>query len=75
MMYCTVTEFECISYRILGIKFKFSGAKVCVIVGVNEGDEEMERFWKDLDRVLDSLSYDYIIYIMRDLNSWVYGEG
>ena len=54
----TVVNFECISSRILWIKFKFSRVKVCVVVGYdpNEVDgEERDRFWSDIDRILDSV--------------------
>ena len=37
-----VIDFGCVNTRILSIKFKFSGVKVCVVVGhnPNEGDGE-----------------------------------
>ena len=37
-----VVNYGCISFRILWIKFKFSGVKDCVVVGYgpNEGDGE-----------------------------------
>ena len=47
--HCAVVGFGSVSSRILWIKFKFSRAKVCVVVkyGHNEGDgEEKDRFWK-----------------------------
>ena len=46
----------CASSRILWIKFKFSRVKVCVVVrySPSEGEgEERERFWNDMDRILD----------------------
>ena len=41
-----------VSTRILWIKFKFSMAKVCVVVGYgsNEEGEERDRFWNNMDR-------------------------
>ena len=40
-----VVNFECVSSRILWIKFKFSRVKVCVVMGYgpNEGDEERDE--------------------------------
>ena len=51
-----VVDFVCVSSRILWIKFKFSWVKVSVVVGYgpSEGDgEERNRFWKNMDRILD----------------------
>ena len=53
---CAVVDFGCISSRIPRIKFNFSSVKVCVVVGYspNEGDdEERDRFWNNLDRLMD----------------------
>ena len=49
-------DFGCVSSRILWIKLKFLRVNDCVVVGYspNEGDgEERDRFWNNLDRVLD----------------------
>ena len=51
-----VVKYGCDSSRILWIKFKFSRVKVCVVVGYgpNEGDnEEREKLWNDMERILD----------------------
>ena len=47
--------------RILFIKFRFSKVKVCVVVGYgpNEDDEERDRFWNDMDRILDRVGKGY----------------
>ena len=53
-----VVNFGCVSSRILWTEFKFSRIKVCVVVGYdpNEGEgEERDRFWNDMDRILDSV--------------------
>ena len=63
-----------VSSRILYIKLKFLGVKVCVVVeyGRNEGDgEEMDRFLNDMDRTLDSVGNGYRLCILRDLNRWI----
>ena len=57
-LHSVVIDFECFSFRILWIKFKFLRVKVCVVVvvgyGFNEGNgEERGRFWDDLDRIVD----------------------
>ena len=64
-----VVDFWYISSRILCIKFKFSRVKVCVVVGYNpnEGDVE-ERFWNDMDRTLESVGNGYRLCILGDLN-------
>ena len=62
VLHSAVVDFECVSSRILWIKFKFSRVKVCVVVGYEstEGDgEERDRFWSDMDRSLG------------DLNGWI----
>ena len=61
-----VIDFGCVSSRILWIKFKFSRVKVCVVLeyGPNEGDgEERDRFWNDMDRILDSVGNGYSMCI------------
>ena len=66
-----MVKYECVSSRILWIKFKFSRVKVCVVMGYgpNEGDgEERDRFWIDMDRTLDSVGNGYRLSILRDLN-------
>ena len=48
-------DFGCVSSRIIWVK-------VCVVVGCGptEGDcEEKERFWNDLDRVVDRVGNGY----------------
>ena len=60
--YSAVIDFECVSFRIPWIKFKFSRAKVCVVVGYgpNEGDcKEREGFWNDFDRIGDRVGNEY----------------
>ena len=57
-----VIDFECISSRILWIKFKFSRVKVCVRVGYgpNEGvAEERESFWNNMDRTVHRVGNGY----------------
>ena len=65
-----VIDFGCVSYRIIGIKFKFSKVKVCVVVeyGSNEDDEERDRFWNGMDKILDRLGNGYRLCILGDLN-------
>ena len=56
VLHNAVVEFGCICCGILWIKFKFSRAKVCMVVGYspNEGDgERRDRFWNNMDRILD----------------------
>ena len=71
-----VIDFGCVSSRILWSKFKFSRVKVCVVVvvvgyGPNEGDgEEREKFWNDLDRIVDRIGNGYRLGILGDLNDW-----
>ena len=57
--------------RILWIKFKVSMVKFCVVVvyGPSEGDvEERDRFWNDMDRILDRVWNGYRLCILGDLN-------
>ena len=70
-------DFECVSSRILWVKFKFAKVKVYVVVGygLNEADgEERDRFWNNMDRTLDSVGNGYRLYIVGDLNGWI-GDG
>ena len=51
----------------------FSRVKVCVVVGYdpNEGDgEEGERFWNDMDRILDRVGNGYSVH-SGNLNRWI----
>ena len=61
-----VVKHGCISQRILLIKFKFSRVKVFVVVGYgsNEDDEERDRFWNDMDRILYRIENRYRLYIL-----------
>jgi exonuclease III len=56
----SMVGFECVSSRILMIKFKFERVKVCVVVtyGPSEGsgDVECNNFWNGLKGVLDKVS-------------------
>ena len=41
--------------------------------GQNEGDhEERERFWNDMDKVLDRVGNGYRLCILGDLNGWIF---
>ena len=38
----------------------------------NEGDcEERERFWNNMNRILDSVGNRYRLCILRDVNGWI----
>ena len=48
--------------------------KVCVAVGCDpsEGDgEKRDRFWNDMDRILDRVRNGYILCILGELNGWI----
>ena len=51
-----VVKYGCVGSRILWIKFKLR-VIVCVVVGYgpNVDGEEIDRFWNDMDRTLDSV--------------------
>ena len=71
LWHSAVIDYGYVSSRILCIKFKFSRVKVCVVVGYDpsEGDgEERDRFWKDMNRILDRVANGYRLYILGDLN-------
>ena len=56
------------------VKFRFSRANVCVVVGYSssEGDvEKRDRFWNDMDRILDRVGNGYRSCILGDLNGWI----
>ena len=62
-----VIDFGCVSSRILWIKYRFSRVKVCVVVvyGPNDGDsEERDKFWNDMDRILDRVWNGYRLCIL-----------
>ena len=74
MWHSAMIDFGCDSSRIFWIKFKFSIVKVFVVVGYvsNEGDgEERNRFWNEMDRVLDRVGNGYMLCILGDLNGWI----
>ena len=53
---------------------KFSRVKVCevVVYGLTEWDlEERDRFWNDLDRVVDRAGNGYRLGVLGNLNEWV----
>ena len=69
-----VIDFGCVSSRILWIKFKFSGVKVCVVVGYspNQGiGEEKERFRNDIDRTMGRVGNGNRLCLLGDLNGWI----
>ena len=38
----------------------------------NEGDgEERDRFWNDLDRIVDKVGNGYRLCLLRDMNGWI----
>ena len=40
--------------------------------GPNEGDgEERDRFWNDMDRIVDRVGNGYRLCTLRDLNGWI----
>ena len=58
-----VIDFGCVISRVLWIKFKFSRVKVCVVMGHSPhegGGKERDRFWNDMDRILDSIGNGYV---------------
>ena len=43
-----------------------------VAYGPSEGDSEgRDKFWKDMDRTLDSVGSGYRFFILGDLNGWI----
>ena len=70
----SVLKEGCVSSRILWVKFKFSKVQVCVVAvyGPTEVEiEERERFWNDLDRVVDRVGNGYRLCVLEDMNGWV----
>ena len=64
-----------VTFRVLWIRFKFPRLKVCVVVGYgpNEGNgEERERFWNELDRIVDRLGNGYRSCVVGDFNLFIY---
>ena len=71
VLHIAMIDFGCFSPRTLWIKFNFSRIKVCVVVGYgpNEGNgEKRERFWNDLDRIVDRVGSEYKLCDVGDLN-------
>ena len=67
-------DFECVSSRILRIKFKFLRVKVCVVVGYDSTEgigEESERFWNGMERTVDRVGNGYRLCVLGDLNGWI----
>ena len=53
------------------IKFTFPRVKLCLVVryGLDEGDgEERDRFWNELDRIVDRVGDLYRLCILGDLD-------
>jgi hypothetical protein len=71
----SMVKFECVSPRILLVKFKFKKVKVCVVVsyGPSENSEEEEymTFWNELNDVLDTVSLGFRMIVLGDLNGWI----
>ena len=44
--------------------------KVCVVVGYSS-NEEGDRFWNDVDRILNREGKGYRLCILGDLNGWL----
>ena len=67
-------DFGYASSRALCVNSKFSRAKICAVVvyGPTEKDVEgRERFWNNLNRVLDRLGNGYILCVVGNLNGCV----
>ena len=63
-----VIDFRCIIFRTIWIKFKFSRLKMCVgvVYGPTEGKVvEKERFWNDLDKVVDRVGNGYRLFVLE----------
>ena len=63
-----VIGFGCVSSRILWVKFRFSKVKVCVMVSVppEEEAEKKEKFWNEVDRVVDRVGNGHRLYVLGD---------
>ena len=74
LWYEAMVDFDCVSPRILMVKFKFEKVKVCVVVtyGPSEGNvEESTIFWDNLNDVLDGVSRSFRLIVLGDLNGWI----
>ena len=63
-----------VSSKILWIKSKFSRVKVFVVVGYGPSerdDEEIDKIWNNMDRILDRVGNGYRQCIQEDLNGWI----
>ena len=63
-----------VTSRIMGVSLKFEMIKGRVFVSyvIIEGDnQERERGWNNLKRVLDRVLNGYKLCVMGDLNRWV----
>ena len=55
-----------------GLNSKFSRVIDVVVEFSDEGNcEEREKFWNDLDKVLDRVDNGYRLCVLGDLNGWV----
>ena len=60
--YSVMTDFGCVSSKVIWVKFKFSLVKICVVVknsSTEEAIKEMKSFLNYLDRVVDRLCNEY----------------
>ena len=76
MWHSGVTGFGYFKSRILWVKVKFARVNECVRVsyGPTEGHGgETERFWIDLDMVVDRIGNKCRFDVLEDLNRWVGG--
>ena len=67
--YSAVIDFGFVSSRIFLIKLMFPRVKVCVVVeySPSEGDvDERDRFWNDMNRILDRVGNGYRLCILGD---------
>ena len=63
-----MSDFRCINFRTIWIQFKFSRPKVFVMVvygPTEEKVEERERFWNDLDKVVDKVRNGYRLCVLE----------
>ena len=62
MLHSALLKHECVSSRIILIKFKFSRVKVCVGVGYSPNEAEGEE--RDMDRNVDCVGNRYKLRIL-----------
>lgn len=73
--FAAMVGYECVNSRLLWVKLRFKKVKLCIVVAYGPCNDrsvrEKDKFWRDLEKVMNAVGNGYRLLVVGDLNGKV----